>query len=277
MTSQGERVLTLPKSAGRAARGVAPGFMANRARRHERSLRLRTGVTDLARRIVGQDPAVVRTGCFAGMAYPPGRLPDIDAAVAKLVGTYELEIAWVFERAIAQRVSTFIDIGCADGYYAVGMAHASPGTASYAYDLASSARRLTAETAVASRVQERVQIGSRFTLDALGAVQPDGALLLCDIEGAELELFGSREAAALANTIVVIEVHEDDHPGAGSRLREVFADTHGALTVLQKPRVHVPDGLAPWSPVDRSRALAEFRGPKLHWLVLEPKGSDRNG
>jgi precorrin-6B methylase 2 len=229
-------------------------------------------VTDLAERLVAGDEAVVRAGPFAGMTYASGRLPDIDAAVAKLLGVYEQEIAWVFERALELKVSTFVDVGCADGYYAVGMAHASPVATTYAYDLASSARQLCSATAAASRVLDRVRIGKRFTIDALESLPlADGALVLCDIEGGEVELLDSRAAALLARSVVVVEVHEDDRPGAGARVQDAFRRTHDVRTVPQEARQEAPAALAAWLPEEQRRALEEHRGPLLHWLVLEPR------
>jgi len=261
----------MPEAARRAARAVAPGYMANRARRYERGLRGREGVTALAERLLGGREAVVRAGPFAGMRYPPRRLGDVDAAVAKLLGVYEREIAWVFERAIAQRVPAFIDVGCADGYYGVGMACASPATTTYAFDLAPSARELCATTAAFSGVAPRVRIGRRLTHAALAALPTDGALVLCDIEGAEVELLDAHAARLLARAVVVVEVHEDQRPGAGERLRAAFARTHDATAVAQQPRAERPAALHGFSPQELACALHEFRDPRLHWLVLEPK------
>jgi hypothetical protein len=264
-------VIELPELARGTARRVAPGYMANRARRYERALRGRAGVTAAAERLVGGSDPIVETGPFTGMCYPGGRLADIDAAVAKLLGEYEREIAWVFERAIARKTATFIDVGCADGYYAVGMAHASPATTTYAYDLSSSARALCAETAAASGVAPRVKIGKRFTLGSLAPDQAQGAIVLCDIEGGEVELLDSVAAAAFAGSVVVVEVHEDARPGAGDRLRESFAATHDPVVVTQQPRSEIPDRLRAWPSDERARALGEFRGRELHWIVFEPK------
>lgn len=265
--------MAVPEQARSAARRLAPGLMANRARRYERALRQAEGVPDLAERLVGDSEVVVRDGPFAGMTYPAGRLPDIDAVVTKLLGLYEREIAWVFERAITQDVSTFIDIGCADGYYAVGMAHASAATTTYAYDLASSARRLCSDTASASGIAGRVQVGRRFTLDALASLPGKPALVLCDIEGGEIELFDAEAALVMATSVVVVEVHEDERPGAGALLQRVFDRTHRATVVLQEPRLEIPEALRAWSAQERADALREFRGPRLHWIVFEPRAA----
>jgi hypothetical protein len=245
--------------------------MADRARRYERELRRRKGVTSVAERLLAGGDPVVQAGPFAGLTYPPGRLPDVDAPIAKLLGVYEHEIAWVFERAIARNTSTFIDVGCADGYYAVGMAHASPATTTFAYDISSSARELCAETAIASAVEGRVRIAKRFSIDSLASLPASRALLLCDIEGGEVELLDMPIATALATSVVVVEVHEDSRAGASDLLRHAFACTHDAVTVPQVPRSSQPAQLAGWRASDQSRAVSESRGPRLHWIVFEPK------
>jgi hypothetical protein len=245
--------------------------MADRARRYEREVRRRAGVNEDAYRLLAGELPVVRAGPFAGMAYPADRLDDVDAAAAKLLGTYEREIAWVFERAIARGVTTFIDIGCADGYYAVGMPRASSVTTTFAYDLSQSARDLCAETAKASGVEGRVRIGNRCSLEVLSGLPTHGALVLCDIEGAERELLDTAVAQRLAGSVAVVEVHEDEHPGAGNQLTRAFAGTHRAVRVMQRPRTEAPELLPDWSPRARSRALGEFRGHRLHWIVFEPR------
>lgn len=241
--------------------------MADRARSYERRIRVEGGVASLAERFAAAHGTVVQDGPFRGLAYPRSRLAEVDAAVAKLAGSYERELAPVFERAIERRIATFVDIGSADGYYAAGMAAACPSLTSHAYDIASTARDLCAATARASAVAARVRVNGRFTWDALPP-SPD-LLVLCDIEGGEVELLDAAAAERLAHALIVVEVHEDERPGAGARLRDAFAATHDAETIQQQPRNDV-GALADWPEPQRRLALSEFRGPLLHWLVFRP-------
>src|SRR4051812_36819220 len=96
------------------AEQVAPGLVADRARRHERRFREQEGITALARRLGGDEPRVL-AGPFAGMRYPARRMAEVNAPVAKLVGAYEAEIVDVFGRAIGRGDGCFVDVGCADG------------------------------------------------------------------------------------------------------------------------------------------------------------------
>lgn len=57
------------------ARVIAPGLMADRARSYEREFRIRHGITALGERLASANDATVRTGPFAGLAYPPTASP----------------------------------------------------------------------------------------------------------------------------------------------------------------------------------------------------------
>lgn len=233
-----------------------PGLMANRARRYEREFRRRQGIVADALILIGNGPAVVRSGPFAGMRYPPDRIADVDTPGAKLLGTYEREIRRPFAEALRRGVRTFVDIGCADGYYAVGMAFASQELTTFAYDLASSARRLCREVAQANGVASRVHVHGRFTGAVINELDLSGALVLCDIEGSEADLFSdSVLLKRLCGTTVVIEVHETNHPGLSDWLDDRFARSHAVEHVYQQRRSH---------------GLEEFRPPELHWLICEP-------
>jgi hypothetical protein len=64
---------------------------------------------------------VVRHGLFYGMKYP-----SLEAAGStlypKLLGSYERELHGIMERIVRTDYATVVDIGCAEGYYAAGLA-----------------------------------------------------------------------------------------------------------------------------------------------------------
>lgn len=54
--------------------------------------------------------------------------------IAKLLGCYEQPLQPYITTAIEKDYATILNIGCAEGYYAVGLARAMPGTTSLALD-----------------------------------------------------------------------------------------------------------------------------------------------
>ncbi len=257
-----------PAVARDLARRAAPGLMADRARRYERRYRERIGATALAEMIA--DDRRVEGGPFAGMLIP-GPLAEVDAAAAKLIGSYEEEISDVFAGALSDGTGCFVDVGCADGYYAVGMAYASRSITTFAFDLSASARQVCRRTATANTIADRVRIGGRCDAAALRGLPLEAALVLVDIEGAELDFFGRDVVALLARSRVVVEVHEQAIPGAGATLADRFAYTHHNRIVRQTPRAPSRYPRLGGMSHDRAQlALSEHRSSDLYWLVLTP-------
>ena len=68
---------------------------------------------------------VVRHGPFAGLQYP--ELTAVGSALyPKLLGSYQREIQGWIEEICAAGYSEIVDVGFAEGYYAVGLARRLP-------------------------------------------------------------------------------------------------------------------------------------------------------
>ena len=83
------------------------------------------------------DGRVLR-GPFAGMVYAVDAFAS--AYFPKLIGCYEREIHEILESVIRRGYRRIIDIGCAEGYYAVGLALRCPESSVLAIDIEASAR-----------------------------------------------------------------------------------------------------------------------------------------
>ncbi len=169
--------------------------MAGRARRYESRVRDEWGIP-------------VAVGPFQGMRYPHD-LRGVDHALPKLMGRYEEEIHAAVEGLLERDV--FVDLGSADGYYAVGAA--LRGCEVHAYELARNARRLARKIAAKNGVSINQHRAARIDF-------PDAGIL-CDIEGHEAELFTPEVCAKLTGP-VVIETHEHYRPGVTDALAERF-------------------------------------------------------
>lgn len=252
---------------------LAPGYIADRSRRHGEGVRNRAGITRLANEFAQSHGAVVSGGPFAGLAYLPERLAEVDAPIAKLVGGYEHELHASFAEELRREPPAFVDVGCADGYYAVGVPLVSRQTISYAFDIASSARDHTRALAAHNSVEDRIRIAGRCDARRLAALPLEGALLLCDIEGAERQFFSERVMAGLARTSVLVEVHEGMSPGTQGILRSRFAPSHDCRTVAQAPNDPGDyPALLDLSITQQRAALSELRADEeTCWLHLVPR------
>jgi hypothetical protein len=124
----------------------------------------------------------------------------------------------------ARAPTTFINLGCADSYYAVGVGRAVPGVTIEAFDLAASARRATSALAQANRVSVKLHAGA--SARAVRKLAPSTAGLLRDIEGAELDVLSPPVVWQLARAFVVVEIHEGLRPGVQAALLKRFSTTH---------------------------------------------------
>ena len=80
------------------------------------------------------------------------------AYIPKLIGTYERELSPIVEEVCACNSTTIIDIGAAEGYYAIGFARRLPNAKIIAYELQPEGREKIAEMALLNDVSDQVDI-----------------------------------------------------------------------------------------------------------------------
>jgi hypothetical protein len=191
----------------------------------------------------------------------------------KVAGTYEVEIADWIEAAVHAAPDLVVDVGAAEGYYAVGMARRLPGARVVASDRRRSARALCRR--LASRNGVTVELCGAITgaqLDALlGTAR--APMLICDIDGGELDLIQPAEMPALARTRVIIETHEMFVPGVNHVLEKRLAQTHTVHRRDSRPRaVELLPQVAP----DEATAIMDERRPAPQsWLLAVPGAAGR--
>jgi SAM-dependent methyltransferase len=231
---------------------------------------------DAVAEMAGLTDLVVQNGPFAGMRYARA-LPSGSIFYPKLLGSYEAELKPVFERIIRTNYAAVVDVGCADGYFAVGLAMRMPGVIVYAYDIDPSMREICAANAEVNGVSERVRISPHCDAEELRRLDlGDRAFILCDCEGFEIELFPPDIVDHLANHDLVIELHDFIDITIRDTLRERFSGTHNATLIdsvddyLKGDVFHFPQLMG------KSRALkkdvmSERRPAIMQWLVLHSK------
>ncbi len=211
-------------------------------------------------------------GPFKGMEYV--RDATEGAHAARLLGSYESELHGHIEAFAAGGLDCVIDVGCAEGYYAVGLARLMPQVTVHAYDIAASARTACAQLAAKNGVADRVRIGETFTPTDFEAFADRRCLVIMDVEGAEDDLLRPDLSPALARMSLIVETHDAACPGVLARLRSRFAATHLIETVVQQ---HKTTPLPPWMQqvghLDQLLAVWEWRAAPTPWLVMRPRPS----
>lgn len=173
---------------------------------------------------------IVQAGPLAGLKYPK-QISHGSAISAKLLGVYEAELHSVIVQVIKSQPKIVIDIGCAEGYYAVGLARLLPMAEIIAFDISAYARSLCAEMVKHNNINN-VQIMGEAKAQQLVELAPQGpGFVLCDCEGAEQGLLTAEVFIALRNWIILVEMHEFIHHGIEENLVSIAEKTHTIMVI----------------------------------------------
>jgi len=153
---------------------------------------------------------VIQGGPFRGMKYTSDSMGS--ALMPKLVGSYEAEVQADLENYCRQAGAVnIVDIGCDEGYYAVGMARKLPSARVYAFDISTQAQQMCRQMAIMNGVEDKVIIGGECTPQVLNDLLRPGDLLICDCEGCEFSIVNPDLAPALKNVHMIVELHDSDY------------------------------------------------------------------
>ena len=173
------------------------------------------------------NPAIL-TGPFRGMTY-------LDETVwgpitPKWAGSYEIELADIIEENIKSGYDRILNLGCAEGYYAVGLAWRDQAPEVIAFDQDPFARKQARRLAQLNHVSDRIRIYGECTQIRLNELVKRRTLVLADIEGSEVFLLDPAGAPRLKQADLLIEVHEDHNLAADGtvelRLARRFNNSH---------------------------------------------------
>jgi hypothetical protein len=223
-------------------------------------------VDELGRRVSPE--GVVLAGPFQGLRMETTGTWGGNAA--RLAGCYEEELTDTVEAIIASRPRRIVDIGAAEGYYAVGFARAVPSAEVVAFELEHDARQLCKRNAALNGV--RVKVRGRATPATLQRELRPGTVVLSDCEGYEIVLMDPAAVPGLAQCLLIIEMHEFAVPGVTAAVLDRFTSTHELQMIDARPRTasgrtqlaHLPSDVA-------EHAVQEGRpAPPMQWAVLRP-------
>jgi hypothetical protein len=224
----------------------------------------------LSNTYVAQHGVTVMQGPFAGMTYLDRSTEG--ALIARLLGCYEAELHPHLAAIAGEGLDCVIDVGCAEGYYAVGLARLLPAITVHAHDISDVARAACADLAAKNGVTDRVIIGGEFKPEDFEAFAGQRVLVLMDAEGAELDVLRPDLSPALAGMKLIVETHDVFRPGALKTLIERFGPTHDIIRVDSQGKVlELPAWLAELSHLDQLLATWEWRQKPTPWLVMRPK------
>jgi len=229
----------------------------------------------------------VLSGPFAGMKYV--KIAVGSAFTPKLMGTYELELRGCLDFAVEYVPDTIVDIGAAEGYYAIGMARKFPASNSIAFESTHHGQKLV--LAMAELNQVSINVLGSCTAKRLNEVLPGSGkiFVICDCEGFEYEILSPTEVPRLRTALMLVEVHGreivppeagETHTAAMCRLLIArFADSHETRWIPAVARTvdDLPGQLfGAASPSSFKAGMNEYRSIDSGWLWLVPLSAIEN-
>ena len=252
----------LPQPAVRALRNVYYWY-----------LRIRIRAPRLVGPIAKRLEYRVQDGPFAGMVFPAEMVrADIESPfLPKLLGCYELECQPWVEELCSRSYDQVINIGAGEGYYAVGLARRMPGAKVIAFEIHDKSRELCAVMTRLNGVEDRVEIRGACDVQSLAEIMKGRdakkTLVVCDCEGAELDLLQPAALPFLAETDLLVELHDFVNPAISETIRRRFTPSHEIE--MTRNRERDPDAypaLLGLSADDRKFVVSEHRLSRIDWL-----------
>lgn len=214
------------------------------------------------------------SGPFKGMKFGEQRL-----SLPIVAGTYELELNEVFQRLADRHFSRIIDIGAAEGYYAVGAALWQPRCQLIAYEANPVYHDSIRQLAQSNNVSSRVTINGACQLRDLQILGNDlvGSFIIVDVEGYEKELLDPHEVSALKKATILVEVHDNFVPQCEETIRRRFEPTHAISAFRSRPRhpceYPIESRISQLSFMRSAlvQSISDGRTEPNGWLLLEPQ------
>jgi hypothetical protein len=173
----------------------------------------------------------VKNGLFKGLQFNHIK-PTGSSVYAKLLGSYELELESVLKNMLTQNFTHLVNVGCDEGYYAVGIARVLPGISVIAFDCNKMAQEKCRALVAANNVQQQVVVKSCFVENDIACIKKTGkTLFIIDCEGCEDNIITPTLLTDFATASFIIELHYQQAPEILEKLQHLFSPTHSIALV----------------------------------------------
>ncbi len=226
----------------------------------------------LANRILRRHGAISQGGPFRGMVCI--RDAREGCLVPKLLGCYEEELAPTIEDFVRGGYDHIIDVGCASGYYLVGLSLRLPRAEAFGFDIDEAAIMRCSRLIALNKLESRVKLGGRCTPAGLEEIISGRTFLMMDCEGGEYDLLDPKLAPALRRCDMIVEVHDFIDPRISSTLQERFKETHKIEKIVSRkrePSLGRYPGLDALPQKYWPAALDERRWRVMEWMVMRSR------
>jgi precorrin-6B methylase 2 len=194
-----------------------------------------------------------------------------------LLGLYEKEVVSNIVTS-SQQKDYFIDIGAADGYFALGVLVGKLFEHSYCFESTSKGQQLITKNAVKNNLINQISVFGKAEIDFLSNIPQShikNSVVLIDIEGGDFNLLTEDTLEKLSGAHVIIELHHmflQNGLEILSNLRE-RVEKWFKIEILETASRDLSkiSEISKWSDTDRWIMCSEGRPMAPIWWKLTPK------
>jgi mannosyltransferase OCH1-like enzyme len=213
----------------------------------------------------------VQHGLFKGMKYASPKALG-SSLMPKLLGSYEdILHPFLFEQS-KKKFELIINIGCGEGFYAVGLALLFNDTKVLAYDINDMAEEFIKNNTLINNVENRVQFkNDYFDVNESLIALPRRTFIFCDIEGGELSLFSKENIIKFSDSDLIIELHDFIDFNIKPYIIALFKDSHSIEILKEKQNYDFKNyDFLYKTPISNAlKIIDENRPERMEWVILK--------
>ena len=236
----------------------------------------------LSKKIFEEADGIVQYGYFKGMKLIYNSSWGLTDKGSMILGFYESEIVnEIFSNDDKRDI--FIDIGGADGYYSTGALFSKKFNKCICFEIEKRSQKVIRKNAIINGVSDNLKIVGGATQESISNIITDldinmsNCLVLCDIEGAEFDLFNESILSMFSKAKIIIEIHPwmvDNGLRKYDLLKEISRKYFNIKILTTKSRdLSTYPELDMLTDNERWLICSEGRSFRMEWLVLTPKDS----
>ena len=197
-------------------------------------------------------------------------------------GDIASKIYGFYENKIQQKLKDInnpilIDIGAADGFFAIGSLKSKICEFCYAFEETKKSRENLSKTAKINNVQNKLSIIGKVTKDNFFTLLPSKinfseVTILCDIEGGEFDFFSDEILATIRDSNIIIEIHKNHNKNLEIDLLERVKKYFDVSIIIDNDKnFESVSELHALNDIDRNLICSEGRSYIGKWWHLSPK------
>ena len=219
----------------------------------------------------------VAYGTFKGMKLSKNTYWSKNDIITHILGVYEKHVLKKIIEFSKKGNYPFIDIGAADGYFAIGMAFSETFKKISAFEIDEEGRWSLNRNIQNNLCKDKVVVDIEANFETLKDIvdKNKSAVILIDIEGSEFDLLDDNLLQLLSNCYIVCELHPTLSAN-GFEKQDMLINNAKAffdVSIIQRES-YCPNKfseLNEFTDEERLIAFGEGRENNMNWLILEPK------